>query len=66
MFTPRYLIEISVTFLIYTLCLTLLGVVLDKLVLGPAPGESVFFSHNGGLLVLLLAGLLTWRFRPRH
>jgi hypothetical protein len=61
MFTFRQLIELSLVFFISTIGLTLVGVLLDKLVLGPPVGESVLFRHHGGLLIMALAGLITWK-----
>jgi len=61
MFTFRQLIEISLIFFILTIAFTLIGVLIDKLILGPPVGESVLFRHHGGLLILALAGLVTWK-----
>jgi hypothetical protein len=61
MFTFRQLIELSLIFFISTVALTIIGVLVDKLVLGPPVGESVIFDHHGGLLIIALASLITWK-----
>jgi len=67
MFSIRQLIEISLIFLVLTIIFTLFGVLIDKIILGPPIGESVLFRHHGGLLILALAGLGTWKIeRLRH